>query len=505
MKTYACFLFVCVLIPLGINAQQHPYFSNLYSISADTSNLANGVAKVGDNYVVSVGAVNQTNGKEFGGLILIDEYGEVQWVTNLYTDENTFDIGFNDPLAVIDSSIYVSGHIRDSITGIDPTLIATNDEGIVEHSTTYAQPYRSNGGALHPLQDGNLILLGSQDDSTQSSNRPRLMKLSPAGEELWNNIYQDHNVKTKPWHATELSDRNILIASTVCPGGNCITNRRGQLRKLDEDGNELWVKEYGGGLVQPRGQVLQLDENRLAYAWTIDTFHYTTSRNPPRIYFLDLEGEVLSHYTFYGIQRQLGGIKKMNNGDLVGVGITKDEGILEWTAWMWRMTAEGELLWERQIRDTRYLDSSGGFNSYLEDLVELPDGDILTVGRIGVPGKSYVWVLRTGPNGCWDADCSEGLMIFTDTKEPTGNQVQAGGLSVYPNPATEMVNVSLLRPLTSIAKLCIVDMHSRVLHTHHLSAGSSTCKLDVNHLPPGCYTLTLQSTTGRTARKLIVR
>ncbi|PZF72459.1 T9SS type A sorting domain-containing protein [Taibaiella soli] len=73
-----------------------------------------------------------------------------------------------------------------------------------------------------------------------------------------------------------------------------------------------------------------------------------------------------------------------------------------------------------------------------------------------------------------------------------------GGISISPNPATNIVNISV--PETSV-QLAIYDMVGRVVRSVKLSSGSNT--LSIGDMPPGLYLLRFSGNTINYSSKLI--
>lgn len=118
----------------------------------------------------------------------------------------------------------------------------------------------------------------------------------------------------------------------------------------------------------------------------------------------------------YNIRR----IIKAKNGDIVGVGTISsviDE--LGESGFIFRVDPDGNLIWKRAIRINKGMDlilpPEFPFQSNLEDVVELPNGDLVATGfvnkyvgydYVGGPYNFDVWILRTNEDGCIWPECS---------------------------------------------------------------------------------------------------
>ncbi len=106
--------------------------------------------------------------------------------------------------------------------------------------------------------------------------------------------------------------------------------------------------------------------------------------------------------------------------------------------------------------------------------------------------------------------CSESLIsVWSEvvTFETTGGQGIAdvdaeGNLSIYPNPASSMVTVSVSEMLAG-AEVAIVDLNGRTVMTFTLNGTNGT--FDVSKLGQGAYFVRLTGEQATTVRKLIVK
>ena len=108
-----------------------------------------------------------------------------------------------------------------------------------------------------------------------------------------------------------------------------------------------------------------------------------------------------------------------DNGDIVGTGIISsavDE--LGESAFLFRIDPDGHLKWKKAIRVNKGFDLTVPpifpYQTGLEDLTELPNGDLIAVGTVRkyvgntLPDGPYnfdIWIVRTNSEGCLWEDC----------------------------------------------------------------------------------------------------
>jgi hypothetical protein len=98
--------------------------------------------------------------------------------------------------------------------------------------------------AVFPASDGNLVLGGSvaYDIPGLNSSNPLMAKIAPDGAVVWAKTYSDGIRIT--YYASFLQAQNG--GYLVNTGANYAQNDNASLFKIDEEGNILWARQYGG-------------------------------------------------------------------------------------------------------------------------------------------------------------------------------------------------------------------------------------------------------------------
>lgn len=130
---------------------------------------------------------------------------------------------------------------------------------------------------------------------------------------------------------------------------------------------------------------------------------------------------------------------------------------------------------------------NGAFHASTEDLTNLYPGQYLGV--------------VTDANGCTSGSGIITVSNTVGTKTPEWTQ----SLTLYPNPAKEMVKIDFGAALGQMAELRLCDINGRVISNQQIEATAQYVFLDVSSLPAGLFLLQLNLEDGqRTIRKLVV-
>ncbi len=94
----------------------------------------------------------------------------------------------------------------------------------------------------------------------------------------------------------------------------------------------------------------------------------------------------------------------------------------------------------------------------------------------------YYWVITT-KNGC-----SQKTYFNTPVAITNVQPASAAGLSIYPNPAGDIVNIEVNMPQGNNAELTITNMLGQTVKQASLTG--SSIQFDMAGMPAGCYLVT---------------
>lgn len=332
----------------------------------------------------------------------------------------------------------------------DYWLIKLNSAGQKVWDKIYGGSGNDILSKIIPTKDGGYVLAGcsfSDISETKSQNSFNdtfdywIIKINENGEKIWDKTYggdSDDYLRS----IFENEDGSIILVgeSYSNSSGNKSANNFGGtdnwVLKLDNIGNKIWDKSFGG----------TSNENALSIINTVDNGYLIAGKSNSEIggnkesskisgddgwlIKIDQNGEKIWDKT-YGSSIQTGygidyfvDIENLNDGNYIIAG-QKDY----WSYWVIKINSNGEIIW-----DKKYLGGTGG-NSYLNDIKILPNNEILLLGESNCSiypgtlktenskGGYDIWIVKTNSLGdvLWDKtiggnlqDTAGNLIIDTD-------------------------------------------------------------------------------------------
>lgn len=308
---------------------------------------------------------------------------------------------------------------------------------------------------------------------TNTGDLDTLIQVAKAHESrLWDSFI-DNQGRLTTFHWIEGEDWNV--------------NYR-KIYKFDANFDTVWTyrtEDNSANQTVPRG--CELQDGRIILAFTNpvggETLHSIRAIN------IDGTIDWQYDYDWNGTRdREIYRLKTLNNGDILGSGTYSErthDPRIEIAPWLFRMSPEGELLWERVYFEYDSTIESSRIGTIL-DFVELDNGDIIAVGDMRYDDYDML-IMRVDSNGCLDPDqCGEvnGVDITTSVQELPGVLSQ---FNVYPNPTSGLLHIDMNTSGMSPLHYTIMDVPGTKLQEGRLD--SSTSSINVASLPNGMYFL----------------
>ncbi|HMQ46803.1 MAG TPA: T9SS type A sorting domain-containing protein [Saprospiraceae bacterium] len=309
----------------------------------------------------------------------------------------------------------------------------------------------------------------------------------------------------------ETSDSNLVVTNTVGLDDGLVTKINGQ-------GEVLWQNRLKGHYVSQL-EVLQLDNGNIAASWYgRDTgIIWPFGDDSPKILGLSPQGDSLWSNLLASdgsFSNYLLSMVKARNGDIIGMGQyfiqIEEPWDLIHTGWIFRMSQEGELLWQRLIFDERAQGTL--YYQYFKHAVELENGDWVFTGFFGDSSptsnlESKIWLVRTDANGCLLPDCDHNIQLVSDTgvyiltdAAFVEKIVPESDFQLFPNPVREEIHLQFAQPLPDNSQAFIFNQLGQLVEQKDVSQQQSFI-WPIEGLQGGLYFMVAQTPDGRGWKK----
>lgn len=379
----------------------------------------------------------------------------------------------------------------------------------------YEEEFFDIGEKLIKADDqNNLLLLGGRVLPGENRFTPWLIKITLEGNIIWERDLYHIEGSYQHLDHLRLPSNDYLVTYAMCPSP-ALCNRRPPYRffatRLDTAGQEVWTRELPAasrdGWGGDNADLLLMDDSSIVFNWVqdleipwVDTFSY-----PPLIRWINEDGDSLRQYDFDNERfRYIKGMTKAANGDIIAAGFVELNDLdLGTGGWVFRMSPQGELRWQRYIADVRF-----PFNQhYFKDVVEAPDGGIVLTGLLQDSFPNYepfinnpnIWLVKLDSTGCLEPDCGLFQIMGTtvvDTDQPVELPTEAT-LHLFPNPAKGFFQLRWLEDGPSPYPLAVEVFGTNGQRILQQTLSASPAIIDCAQWPPGIYIVRARSREGK--------
>ena len=489
---------------LGIPGYGQEYFNNRFEFEkAGWWDGATNVCLLPDGYVIGGGTENFDNSLRLE-FYKIDLQGNFLFFKSYWDSVSYYYLGNPGSIIQLSSDSLLSVGTKQVITSS-----GVHDQGLLYFFNSYfdtlstkrfgesAEPFDTIY-IFHQLKVDllNNILISGTKLVNSYIKKILLIKTDLQGNQIWEKTY------------TDISNFHCMGHSVICTsdGGYAIggirfymmgsvnTSHDPIVLKTDSSGNQLWKKAFGGGYSDTRGMICNTQDGNmvLAYAYC----DYMTGSNSFRrinLIKLDNAGNVIWDKKYGTIEPEntLLNIRENADGSLVFTGTVIKEFTTKYKffGWIMKVTSSGDSLWYR-----RYDICEGEGSSHcLYDVIQTADNGYIACGVVypQAPdtGSQDGWIIKVDSLGCVNpGDCWVGIRAVPVTEN--------GGMSVFPNPASDKVRVQLgMRNeesgMNEELKMVVHDIFGRIVEEIKVPAGKEEITLDVSGWQRGMYVFRL--------------
>jgi Secretion system C-terminal sorting domain len=187
----------------------------------------------------------------------------------------------------------------------------------------------------------------------------------------------------------------------------------------------------------------------------------------------------------YGPDCRVNSLKLLPDGNLIVCGM--DRSNFTMFGYILKIDSDGNEIWYRKYAQTH------GNWCFFQDVIATSDGGYFLTGSLfpEIDLTQDIWGMKLDDMGCLVPGC--------DTLTSVNNVNELVGFSVYPNPATELLNIYVSIPVNTGSRNAfdgsvffeLVDIFGSVVKSFSPEITDTTYMLDVADLPAGVYLLNL--------------
>ena len=449
------------------------------------------------------------------------------WIFSIDTATSTSSHGYPNSVLPFDNSNYISGLAVGEIGGkVFGTLIEFDQQFMdTIRTSVYNLSIDTRMHIVIKNNENNLIVGGEQELSF-ANYFPFLYEMDLDGNIIWSKSYScGNNCDLIPYHIQKASDNGYFFTckeSHDLGSGNY--SEKTAIIKTDSLGNEEYRLHPGNpDLFTVAGWVLPTDDGNFITAYSDpNTITDNLPQNNPNktiwINKFDINGNEIFNISLLDYLPKISGIgfkyfiKQMlitSDGNILIVGYKTTA---EDFGFMLKITQQGVPLWFRFISPPQAEGNDAGAEwTKILGITPTADGGYIMAGEyFSSPGNLFPDGIQTAiavkvdEFGCLDPGCQIGDDINELTKANLG-------LQVYPNPANEIVNISVGENV-KVKQVRIYEVMCRVVLVQDTYQSpqpppprGSSISLDVSGLVPGMYLLEVETKDGyREVKRLVI-
>ncbi|MCF8276378.1 MAG: T9SS type A sorting domain-containing protein [Flavobacteriales bacterium] len=483
-------------------------YSNFYDSNSGAEILAEAIT-LNDGSLMIAGVTSNANGSGYGKVLnmVVAEDGTLQY-SHVWEEIQASVV----PYAIVrtwNGGIYEAGTKHDysvSSSGTGDFFLAKLDETGDTLFTKVIERPDTSDFLLDMVQTSpnKLLLIGwTYNDTVAVSSAAQLLFITTdtLGNEL-NRIVWGGGGTDYVHSGVVVNDQGDVVMTGYTKSFPSASTGRTWVIRTDSIGNVKWHRTYNGvvGIGSSAARVSLLPDGNVLVAGGNSTFGSSNFGGDGSLMKIDTTGNQIWAKEYEMLEGQgLWDCKGLADGTIVSCGVSVgDDG--SQAGWLIKTDENGDTLWTRTYNPSSLID-------FIRFMLVMPNGDIVMLGNGRAPGQTIQdgWVLRVDSNGCLVEGCY-GVGIEEEEKDEE--------FSVYPNPATDILNIKLADHLTTLT-ITITDITGRAfpLQKHVLSnvevgvpAGRGIYSYDVSTWPNGIYLITITDQDGnRSTKRLVVQ
>ena len=300
-------------------------------------------------------------------LLRLDGFGNIIWDKTFGGNENDYGASI---VSLPDGGFAIAGHTWSKGSGwLDMWLLRLDASGNVIWDKTFGGSEWDVAESIVSLSDGGFAIAGSTSSKGSGEDDMWLLRLDASGNIIW-----DKTFGGSEWDVAEsivsLSDGGFAIAgSTEKSKGSGGLDM--WLLCLDGSGNVVWDKTFGGSDSDIASSIVSLSDGGFAIAG--HTWSKGSGERDMWLLRLDDSGNVIWDKTFGGSDSDKAtSIVSLSDGGFAMAGYTYSKGSGEGDMWLLCLDESGNIIWDKTF--------GGSELDFANSIVSLSDGGFAIAG-----------------------------------------------------------------------------------------------------------------------------
>jgi uncharacterized protein YunC (DUF1805 family) len=275
----------------------------------------------------------------------------------------------------------------------DAWVLKLDEEGNILWEKTYGGEENDGAFSIVETEDHGYIICGYTWSKGKGKNDGWVFKIDHNGKVLWERTFGDNSTDTLFSIIKSKDGEYAAIGRTNSKGAG---NSDAWVLKLDEEGNILWEKTYGGEENDGAFSIVETEDH--GYIICGYTWSKGNGKDDGWVFKIDLNGKVLWERTFGEGDRDrlyslIGDYDKgyvaVGYADRVFCSLCSEQGYV----WVIKMDETGEQIWEKKFGGSTY--------DMAYDLIQHKEGGYVIVAKTKDKSKetSAAWLLKLDQKG----------------------------------------------------------------------------------------------------------
>jgi hypothetical protein len=386
---------------------------------------------------LSVKIVSPKNGETVSGVITIkvdvSDPTNVSKVEFYINNEKVGEVTKSPFEYILDTTLYPNGEYTIIVRVYEKTGLMTGVRIKIRiENTHYTGWQKTYGGSsddaawfIQQTNDGGYIVAGETNSFGAGRADVYVIKLDENGNMVWEKTYggNDYDIA---FSIQQTSDGGYIVAGRTNSFGTGDWDV--YVIKLDENGNMVWEKTYGGNDYDIAFSIKQTKDG--GYIVAGGTKSFGAGRADVYVIKLDENGNKIWEKTYGGSNDDLAlSIQQTSDGGYIVAGETNFFGAEDWDVYVIKLDENGNMVWEKTY----------GGNDYDEaiSIQQTSDGGYIVAGRTKSfgAGDYNVYVIKLDANGneLWEKTYggSNDDLAFSIQQTKDGGYIVAGGTNSF--------------------------------------------------------------------------